>query len=381
MSSQLQPGRNWINPPLCIAAKNYLKANEGSFESHSHTVQIRLIQRNLAKGRLWGWALCCLLLLHDKLEPSFRSTLTQTQLNSFSNLPDWWTGKYQDLRLSAAAAAYIVVESAFNVPLDDKMRRTYTGTRKSSYQFCMFWLFRLEFSFVVKPTTAAMFPDKLPFIRNLAGICASTQRMGQLCYQNELGKYQQRVKISRCARAFERDVFKLGDSFLSAVEYLLSLISQKTSSIQERLKVPLHCATMWPFRLDGIMETIFPKANFGAVLEPCPWLSTKEKVGLPYFLWDVANKRTVETSTIESVPRYTTISHTWGCWRENDSVIVNGVSWKVPRNRLFDVVALPEILSRVPGGSPYIWLDLVCIPQDQSDQCGQAHVVRWRTYG
>ena len=330
MSSQPQPEQNWVNPPLCIAAKNYLKTKEGRFEGHSCPVQIRLVQRNLTKGRLWGWALCCLLLFHHELEPSFRITLTQTQLNSFTNLLEWWIGKYQGLGLSAAAAAYFVVESVFTVTLDDRMRRIYTGTQKSSYQFAMFWPVCLEFTRIAKPSNAAVFPDKLPFIRNLAGICASTQRMGWLCYQNELGKYQQRANVSVQAGFSETGIYKLGDGFLSAVEYPLSLIPPETSNVQGKLKIPIHCATVWPFQPERIMKTVFPKAQFGAVLEPCPWLSVGEKTGLPYFLWDVTHSRTVETSTIRSVPKYTTISHTWGRWRENDSAIVNGVGWKVP---------------------------------------------------
>lgn len=38
----------------------------------------------------------------------------------------------------------------------------------------------------------------------------------------------------------------------------------------------------------------------------------------------------------------------------------------LPENHLFDVQKLPSILKQAPTNSAYIWLDLVCIPQDQS---------------
>jgi hypothetical protein len=97
----------------------------------------------------------------------------------------------------------------------------------------------------------------------------------------------------------------------------------------------------------------------------CPWLP--EASGLPFYLWDVENERTLETSTLAK-PCYTAISHTWGRWRKcTPPVRVKGVDgWLVPENEVFEVEQLPHILRRVPKMTPYIWFDLVCIPQDGS---------------
>lgn len=45
---------------------------------------------------------------------------------------------------------------------------------------------------------------------------------------------------------------------------------------------------------------------------------TNSKHGLPYFLWDIEGKRTVQYQELESRPAYTIVSHTWGRWRIHD---------------------------------------------------------------
>lgn len=91
------------------------------------------------------------------------------------------------------------------------------------------------------------------------------------------------------------------------------------------------------------------------------------KAVLPFYLWDVAGSKTVETRTLSSHPAYTTISHTWGRWIKDSPVVSQGVPWKVAQNTGFAVQDLPEILRKVPGNSPYIWFNLVCIPQEGHD--------------
>ena len=45
----------------------------------------------------------------------------------------------------------------------------------------------------------------------------------------------------------------------------------------------------------------------------------------------------------------------------------SGVPWLIPLNARFDTRNLPDLLSHVPGGNRYIWLDLVCVPQGDVD--------------
>ena len=47
-------------------------------------------------------------------------------------------------------------------------------------------------------------------------------------------------------------------------------------------------------------------------------------------------------------------------------VVKNIYSWLVPKNDLFDIQLLLDILRKVPVKTLYIWFDLLYIPQDRS---------------
>ena len=90
----------------------------------------------------------------------------------------------------------------------------------------------------------------------------------------------------------------------------------------------------------------------------------------PRWLWSVDLRETIYVPSLPSCPPYTCISHTWGRWRKTTSVPVNGVrEWLVPENELYDVCDLPQKLSQLPFG--YVWLDLFCIPQDDSTRADE----------
>lgn len=85
--------------------------------------------------------------------------------------------------------------------------------------------------------------------------------------------------------------------------------------------------------------------------------------------------RTVETSSFENSPEYICISHTWGRWRVDPSVQVDGVPWLVPQCSKFEVRSLSALLQRAFGQrsifSKLIWLDLLCIHQDGSPKANE----------
>lgn len=105
-----------------------------------------------------------------------------------------------------------------------------------------------------------------------------------------------------------------------------------------------------------------------SILESAPWIERgRKEEELPYFLWDIAAKRTVVVNQLNIVPSYTCISHTWGRWRKEPSVTVKGVEdWEVPQNTKFRVQDLPQIFADLEWNTPYLWFDLFCIPQDGS---------------
>lgn len=108
----------------------------------------------------------------------------------------------------------------------------------------------------------------------------------------------------------------------------------------------------------------------GPVVEPCPWLqhqTENDPKNLPFFLWDTATCKTIESSTLDDYPIYTVVSHTWGRWAKDESPAdIDGVPWKVPQNWRFEVLELPKILKTIPSKTRYVWFDLLCIPQDFS---------------
>ncbi|KAI9370418.1 hypothetical protein BJX61DRAFT_544660 [Aspergillus egyptiacus] len=104
------------------------------------------------------------------------------------------------------------------------------------------------------------------------------------------------------------------------------------------------------------------------ILKPCDWLKEEQAEGVPFYLWDIKHKRTIKTSGIqEREIQYAIVSHTWGRYREGDSMeAVCGVPWRVPRISLFDVRQIPLMLLKAGFEEPYIWMDLICIPQEMA---------------
>lgn len=113
--------------------------------------------------------------------------------------------------------------------------------------------------------------------------------------------------------------------------------------------------------------TAFP-AVLRATPDPCPWLDLKrDTLHPPHYLWDMKRQRTIVTSNLGQRLTYLAISHTWGRWEiSGETRDITGVPWKVPRNSPFEVEDLPYLLTRLPFSVAYVWIDLLCIPQDDS---------------
>lgn len=106
------------------------------------------------------------------------------------------------------------------------------------------------------------------------------------------------------------------------------------------------------------------------ILDVCAWIDKTNLVHKPRYLWDVYKRCLIETNGQEF--RYTAISHTWGRARvfgECASVCGLPQGWLVPRNTWFSVETLPQLLSQLPGHPRHIWLDLLCIPQNEDFLC------------
>jgi hypothetical protein len=249
----------------------------------------------------------------------FDATLTISQKKSWQLLIDWWEGRYQAQDLSEAAQAYIRAKAAQPAPTPEQPRKTdpYPETNKSFYHSSMFLLFELEFAPSAidfdprhgEPDegyiTLSDFYECLRHARELAATHAASQRIGFSCLNK-------------------------------------SHISTSTSISQKPLS---------------------------GTLQACSWLvPATGTTGMPYYLWDITRKITIITKDMDDSPAYTCISHTWGRWRVPDtSVGLEGVPWPVPVNTRFDVAALPDIFADQLWQTSYIWFDLFCIPQDDSE--------------
>ena len=109
--------------------------------------------------------------------------------------------------------------------------------------------------------------------------------------------------------------------------------------------------------------------SMGSCIEACPWLESRgDRTAYPFYLWDVRQKRTVPVNGLPEDPEYICISHTWGRWHNpaEPFAAIENVPWLVPRNSRFSVQELPEMLEAA-FDVEFIWLDLLCIPQDRSE--------------
>ncbi|KAJ9603534.1 hypothetical protein H2200_011720 [Cladophialophora chaetospira] len=171
----------------------------------------------------------------------------------------------------------------------------------------------------------------------------------------------------------------------TALGAYLSLLQQREfdgSSEQQK--------STWPYFVNPWTDMPwYPYAAWQPVFEPCPWLAEtpKDLSNLPYYLWDVHTQRTVRVRDLEEVPDYTAVSHTWGRWISDPPITVDlaGVDWPIPCNSIFDVEALPDLLDQLPTLTPYVWFDLVCIPQNggeimEQEIAKQAQIFRHATH-
>lgn len=117
-----------------------------------------------------------------------------------------------------------------------------------------------------------------------------------------------------------------------------------------------------------------PLQNLAASPGRSPWLADMDHSVGPAYLWNVLERRTVGTKTLQADTHYACVSHTWGRWKDGSAMAkLEGCLWEVPRNTIWDVARIPEQLAILGQrlGVKYIWFDLVCIPQTTSGKLGR----------
>jgi Heterokaryon incompatibility protein (HET) len=329
---------SWQRGPLGLEIEQFLDlkgTGKGYTRAYANWARYRIISSSSSP--------------HPKLF-QLNSRLSLAQANSYGLLVEWWTGESQDPVLSEAARFAIEVTAGLgNVNEDDiqdpkVLQTSRDGTSaerplfdprlgESTYHGELFKLFLQEFFYYEDLDTK--FLSTLQYHRQRCATLASCQRIAYSCLK----------------------------TVLKPISPLSSLQIPGSEGSQCH-DMPLS----GPNQIGRII---------GATIEPCPWLSLKQRTWLdgkesrdclPFYLWDREARRTVKVCDLEELPEYLVVSHTWGRWRENSPpVSVKGVPWDVPRISRFDVQALPDMLYDTQFNTPYIWIDLFCIPQTGSD--------------
>jgi len=280
--------------------------------------------------------------------------LTAKHEFSYQLLHDWWTAKYQDAAFSLAAIIDLseiypdILDAHSNEKCSSDARDLVSShLRLRSY-----------------PSGDILEP--LPKETSYSSDQPYHEQLRQL-FKCEFGFLSCYIPLAEAERSFSfRDGVRKQAATVAYCQQLAWTLYNRALTdvlgIPPDLKEPHQDSIGTRTRLRNI-------EIHGPILEPCPWLpkTVDELQNLPLYLWDIQGARTVRVSNLETRPEYIAISHTWGRWSTGKSVKVNGVPWKVPQNTKFKVKQLAKMLHKLPGGLKYVWMDLLCIPQDRSE--------------
>ncbi|KAI1752080.1 hypothetical protein F4782DRAFT_503161 [Xylaria castorea] len=256
----------------------------------------------------------------------FTLKLSVAQFNSHRLFLELWNGTLADSAFLTSIEEFFedvgqkVEEGVADFGLMGNHVGLFRGRKLTEYEDAIFILFNCEFFYLDSPSRRPGVLEVLHSTRQKAVELMACARLSRHCLSDAI---------------FNRHKVRLGES--SAI---LPLRSSKKDSV-----------------------------FVGATIEPCPWLEAVP-VGqrLPYYLWDRSLRRTIKVDQLKHHPEYIAVSHTWGRWRiEACSAQVAGALWRVPRNTKFDVSNLPDILDGIQLPERYVWMDLLCIPQDFSE--------------
>lgn len=266
---------------------------------------------------------------------SFESKLSIVQAKSWSLLRDWWNGEYSD--------------NSWRNNMEQWKERTEDEAKRpqlsaigdpaiAAYHWCLSALFFFEMvGFIYYNPRKDMIP------------CGAPEEAIDL-EQRKLAK----LNTIRLRSAQHAVAQRLGWSALR--------------------HIPLN---------DAVTENGLDLRNahtLGSTMHPCPWLDLiGGRRGLPTYLYDSVEEKTVESTALPKLVDYTCVSHTWGRFRQKDAqgnrlppVRVEAVpEWPVPTNSLFDIHAMShnfEQCRETLGLGRYYWFDLFCIPQRHDDE-------------
>ena len=265
----------------------------------------------------------------------FESKLSTVQAKSWNLLRDWWNGEYSD--------------NSWRYDIGLWKERTEIGAKTP------------QFSAIGDPKDALYhWCLSVLFFFEMVGFIYYNPRKEMMPY----GAPEEAIDLE------QRKLAKLSTIRLRSAQHA---VAQRLGWSALRHTQSNDVAT-------GQMLDLRNAHTLGSTMHPCPWLDLVEaRPGLPFYLYDSVEKRTVLSSALPTLVEYTCVSHTWGRFRLKDeqgnrlpSVRIRGVpEWPVPTNSLFDVHTMSrnfEECRETLGLGRYYWFDLFCIPQEQNDE-------------
>lgn len=346
-------------------------------------------------------------ILDQERQQDFRAKLSQSQTTSARILVEWWNDEIGlETRTQRALRALETASHTGRLDCDafrlfgisplamaDERREHYLqrlifDCSGPPYHTFMFRLFQMEF--LPCHYFGAIARKTLICERQRAAKLAACQRVSLCCYRSLLSECDM-MSGAKKENVYDGDktvdvgagetviVSNESSSSVQGVRNVFFVEAPGYDAPEDPASGPLHVQKKYlsPEELARLKRTIFPESGLriGASLSPCEWLEDTDSLGdLPYYLWDIKQRQTVLAGKLTGTVEYTAVSHTWGRYKycnyeEYPPVQLAGIKeWTIPQNSKFKVDQLPDILASVPFNTPYVWFDLVCIPQEPTDE-------------
>ncbi|KAI6089416.1 hypothetical protein F4821DRAFT_231003 [Hypoxylon rubiginosum] len=313
------------------------------------------------------WRLICFLLT-GKFRSSFLAFLQPIHRAVIRLLMEWWLGEIQDIGLS-----HLGLNGLFLISMLDMTESEVgivQGWMRSRYHTELLTLFQVEMGLMTIPYDADRHAQRVASahhasVQRLAFSYLSDTMRPPWLDQNE----DVRINMKSC-------LWMMFNCLAYPITTCLEKGMKKETDLYVSTMVDA-CTSTWGLFINNVRsadQLLGPKQLNGSI-SPCPWFTPDKRVTqYPFYLWDRRRRCTVCTKDLWYLPEYTVVSHTWGRWKKDPKkypkVDVSGVPWTIPPNDRFDVEDIGNILHSVPGDSPYVWFDLVCIPQTRDGELG-----------
>lgn len=340
----------------------------GPFPTSIPKEKLSQLSTRLAIGLANWYRLTAWLVGQSASNPEVSKLISTAQWDSYRHLWQWWTAAYQDPGSSLASVLSMVslADDLQSLNSDEDGLRDVWNTAIHHLQLRHWPRGDLEEEMVYPPGLKS-YNDNLWFHWNYEfvvilsmeewdDVSRESSILGELRRDTAIETFRQRT-AALCLLNAEEQVEEGDKVPIEPKQKDLEILSG-------------HSRTSTVYNAPFIRACSDTRMDFGPTIEACPWLRTgQQSTDLPYYLWDVGKCEVVKTSTLDFPPQYTAVSHTWGRWIKKDihPIRLHSVNWNIPQVTTFEVSRIPAILADIPTKTPYVWLDLVCIPQDHSD--------------